>query len=115
MWIILFYLKKVASSICVVMMVLRLNIIKLGKAKYILTPIHNPFLRYISGGCTHCNPVVAFGGGASVNPVLWVAVPRSLKVKMLISFKHQLSHVHKHHDDFSLTKLYMKNSLLLNH
>ncbi|WVZ13116.1 hypothetical protein V8G54_017646 [Vigna mungo] len=43
-------------------------------------PIDNPFLSYISGGWTHCNPVVAFGGGASVNPVLWVAVPGSLNI-----------------------------------
>jgi len=66
------------------MMNLKLNI-KLVKARYIyiLTPIHNPFLSYISGGWTHCNPVVAFGGGASVDPVLWVAVPGSLQNESL--------------------------------
>lgn len=66
------------------MMNLRLDI-KQEKGKYILTPVHNPFLSYMSGGRTHCNPIVAFGRGASVNPVLWIALPRSLKIKMLIS------------------------------
>lgn len=66
------------------MIILRLKV-EWEKAKrgHILTPVHNPFLSNMSGRCTHCNPVVAFGSGASVNPILCIAVARCLmKIKV---------------------------------